>query len=218
MAANVLLTLRSVQILRQIVRDSRGGPAGFVPRRGRFFPYRKLWYKIVTNVGAGEYTLAKQAWNTTSKVFENVTDTQDPEYNLNVTGYDCLGQADGQVGTLVQGWKLCINGTWVTLIDLGPAAGELFAVRVLKTSGSAGNKTTQCSFVYTVKDLAGNVMNQKRDGSGDPATGMTPEKPRPATGKMVAPPDDTYYGLAFWHGVDLTLWDAGEIYDPTPCP
>jgi hypothetical protein len=213
-----LLSEQAVRKTAEAIQQIRG----MIPTGGRGaqgMPPDKLWYKVQTNEGAGAYTLRKQEWNASTHKFQNVTNTNDPEYGFYVTGYDCQGNTDGQVGDLVAGWKLVVDGAWVTLIDLaGAATKSFFAVRVLKTGGAAGNKTTQCAFVYTVKDLDGNVMNKKRDGSGDPATGMTPDKPRPSVGKMVAPPDDTYYGLAFWHGEDLTLWDAGETYDPTPCP
>ena len=82
----------------------------------------------------------------------------------------------------------------------------LFAVEVTKTSGSAGDKTTQCSFVYTVKTLG---------GSG---TGMTPKKKRPSVGKMGAPAAASI-GLAYYdEDGDVQLFDANETLAPQVCP
>ncbi len=90
----------------------------------------------------------------------------------------------------------------------------LFAVKVVKDGGEAGNKTTKCSFTYTVKTLAGNTM--KKNAAGDAATGMEPAINTPTVGKMDPPADNTY-GFAFWDGTDLVLKNANETLAPAPC-
>lgn len=84
-----------------------------------------------------------------------------------------------------------------------------FPVVVALDGGSAGTATTQCTFTYTLKDFLGNVLNK---GNGSPATGMTPKRPRPAKGKMVAQPVSlSSHGVAYQDRNGLQLWDAGEV-------
>ena len=87
----------------------------------------------------------------------------------------------------------------------------IFPVTVKKDGGSAGSKSTLCSFTYTVMDLLGNVMN--KDATGADATGMTPEfNLRGTVGKMVAAADNSH-GLAFYAGTGgttLVLWMTTE--------
>ncbi len=81
---------------------------------------------------------------------------------------------------------------------------RMFPVKVTKTGGSAGSKTTQCTFTYTVKDLDDVELG----------TVMTPAKERPAKGKLV---NADGYATAFYDGDDLVLFDANETLAPGPC-
>lgn len=83
--------------------------------------------------------------------------------------------------------------------------GALFAVKVVKTGGSNGNKTTAASWTYTVKTLAGKTIT----------TGTSLTRPRPKGTATVQA--DNSYGLAFYDGSTLILWDAGEIYGTGAC-
>jgi len=89
----------------------------------------------------------------------------------------------------------------------GVPVGELFAVSVTQTGGSAGTKDTACSFSYTVKDLDETEL----------ATDASPAKPRRSSGKTVA---GSGYGTAFYAAdKSLVLWDAGEVAAVrTDCP
>lgn len=89
---------------------------------------------------------------------------------------------------------------------LRPPIG-LFPVKVGKTGGDAGDLTTQCSFVYAVWDRQGNVLG----------TNMTPLKPRPALGPLVAQTGSSHYGLGFYDGSAFYLWTAGEVEDVEAC-
>ena len=83
-----------------------------------------------------------------------------------------------------------------------------FPVTVKKDGGSAGGKTSPCTFTYTVMDTLGNVM--AKNASGDDATGMTPEfNMRGTRGLMVAAADNSH-AMAFYDGTDLVLWMTTE--------
>jgi hypothetical protein len=73
-----------------------------------------------------------------------------------------------------------------------------FPVKVTQNGGSDGNKTTAASWTYDVSDLADNKL------TGDTPIGQ--EKPRPF-GTVTA---GSSYGVAFYDGSTLKLWDAGE--------
>lgn len=71
-----------------------------------------------------------------------------------------------------------------------------FPVKVTKTGGSDGTKTTAATWVYTVKDMNESVLG----------TNVNVARTRP-NGKMAF---GTTYGLAFYDAGVLKLWDAGE--------
>lgn len=121
------------------------------------------------------------------------------------------------VGTIVLMFEFCafddtvLETEQVKHVFITPPAattGALFAVKVTQTAGSAGSKTTQCSFTYTVKDLAGTTLG----------TGMSPLKRRPSVGKMTAGAADTI-GLAYYDtdGTTLKLYDANEVNSVGAC-
>lgn len=89
-------------------------------------------------------------------------------------------------------------------VFVGPLG--LFPVKVRKTGGSAGSKTTQCSFVYEVKDANGYVLG----------TNMTPLLQRPPTGKMKAPADNSV-GAGYWDNTTFRLFNANEVIDTKTC-
>lgn len=73
----------------------------------------------------------------------------------------------------------------------------LFVVTVTQVGGSNGTQSTAASYTYDVKDLLGNTL----------ATAVALARPRP-NGAVSA---GNGYGLAFYDGNSLKLWDAGEI-------
>ncbi len=104
--------------------------------------------------------------------------------------------------------------TTLELIDAstknGPeqrVSSELFFVRVTKTSGSAGNQTSPCTFVYTVRDMAGYVLLQ----------GASPAKFRMPIGAYIAPPDGSLGIAGRIEDGSIRLFDANEVPDPGPC-
>lgn len=72
----------------------------------------------------------------------------------------------------------------------------LFPVTVTQTGGSNGSKTSAASYTYTVKTLDGTTIG----------TSVALAKTRPY-GLVTA---GSTYGLAFYDGTTLKLWDAGE--------
>jgi len=75
-------------------------------------------------------------------------------------------------------------------------ASQVFAVTVTQTGGSNGSKTSAASYTYTVKTLDGTTIG----------TSVALAKTRPY-GLVTA---GSSYGLAFYDGTTLKLWDAGE--------
>lgn len=86
-----------------------------------------------------------------------------------------------------------------------PSATSLFLVKVTKDGGSNGNKTTAATWTYTVKNLAGSTIG----------TTVALTRPRPYGTATYQAADS--YGIAFYDGATLKLWDAGEIYGTGGC-
>lgn len=84
-------------------------------------------------------------------------------------------------------------------------------VRVTQAGGSAGDETTQCTFIYNVWDLREEVLGNSIN------TPMTPARPRPRIGEMVAPADRAF-GLGFFdEGDNFVLYDVGEVEAVEAC-
>lgn len=98
--------------------------------------------------------------------------------------------------------------------NVAPALDDvwLFMVRVEKTGGSNGSKTTKAAWQYTFKTLDGEELG----------TGAVPAMPIPngkrvfQTGTFGA--DTAGIGTAYWDGDTAVLWDAGEVYATGGCP
>jgi hypothetical protein len=89
------------------------------------------------------------------------------------------------------------------------AAHGFFPVLVTQTGGSAGSQVppVDCSFVYTVKDLAGTTLG----------TGMSPVKRRDQRTQYEAPPADTP-GVGYYQADGaFRLWDANERIATAVC-
>lgn len=82
----------------------------------------------------------------------------------------------------------------------------LFPVKVTKDGGSDGTSSAAASWTYTVKTLAGSTLG----------TGVAVTRPRP-NGKMTYQSGSSGYGLAFYDGTTLKLWDAGEVPTSGAC-
>jgi hypothetical protein len=81
-----------------------------------------------------------------------------------------------------------------------------FPVKIAKDGGAQGTQSAAATWTYTVKTLAGDTIK---------AT-VPLARPRPV-GTATVQADDSF-GLAFYAGGDIKLWDAGEIYGAAPCP
>ena len=93
-------------------------------------------------------------------------------------------------------------------VNTGAATNPIFPVALTKTSGSAGDATNYCSYVYTVKDL--------RTTPNTLATGAAPLNSRARIAK--GPCDEATKGTAYYGttGV-LVLWDADEVHQTGTC-
>jgi hypothetical protein len=86
---------------------------------------------------------------------------------------------------------------------------DLMYVKLTQVGGSAGNDTTQCSFTYTMKDQADQVLMESD------VTPVSPEEGRTSVGKYVAADK----GVARWDAATegLKLLIAFEVPDVAPC-
>jgi hypothetical protein len=102
--------------------------------------------------------------------------------------------------------RAAADGTWSPgWVIVSPTVG-LFAVKVEKDGGSNGDAATAASYTYTVRTLYGRQLG----------TAVGQSRPRPkGTATYQAGSDG--YGLAFWEGDTLILWDAGEIVGTETC-
>lgn len=91
----------------------------------------------------------------------------------------------------------------IAIVDTQP---KLTPVRITSDGGSAGNKTTQCSFTYTVKDITNTITL---------ATGvaMTGNGQRVVNAAMTA----GTYGMAYISGATVTLIWADERITQKNC-
>lgn len=118
---------------------------------------------------------------------------------------------DGAAGSLKSGasgaalilWKESGTGEKWAVVRLGLPSdplGGTFAVKVTKDGGDAGSEDADCTFTYTVKDLAGNELG----------TAMTPKRPRFTHVEYAQPATDSP-GLAYYDDQgDLQLYEAVE--------
>jgi hypothetical protein len=92
---------------------------------------------------------------------------------------------------------------------IAPTPGGVFPVKVQQTGGAAYPPT----FTYTVRTLQWNGAS----GGEILGTSVSLARPRPDIA-MIAQPGSTGYGIAFYDGTTLQLWDAGEVIDTETCP
>jgi len=109
----------------------------------------------------------------------------------------------GAGGAALVLWKESGTGEKWAVVRLGLPSdplGGVFAAKVTKDGGSAGSKDADCTFTYTVKDLAGNELG----------TTLTPKRPR-FTHVEYAQPSADSPGLAYYDDQGaLQLYDAVE--------
>lgn len=89
----------------------------------------------------------------------------------------------------------------------------MFPVKVQQTGGTNGSAATTASYTYTVRTLGWNGTS----GGATLGTGVAVSRPR-ENGLVTVQAGSTGYGLAFYDGTTLVLWDAGEIYGTEECP
>lgn len=126
------------------------------------------------------------------------TTSVNPAYELN-------GSQSIATNTLVWITQNTDDSGTVRYTFVSPAV--MFPVKVEQTGGSDGNNTTAASYTYTVRSLTGATLG----------TGVAQVRPRP-NGAVTVQAGSTGYGVAFYDGLNLRLWDAGEIPQTQVCP
>lgn len=169
------------------------------------------WWAIKTEVGAGEYTVHRQIWDTSGAgVFaDDPRSDSMPAWHVGLV-------ASIAVGTILMGRVMpLLDGTLAMLF--GPVQG-VGLYQVSRDGGVAGDKTTDCTWTYTVMNLVGTTV--KKDSAGNDAVLMTPATSRLhfvaywyAGQNRGAPLGLTSnYALAAYDGSDLILLTCfGEI-------
>lgn len=99
-----------------------------------------------------------------------------------------------------------INGPGGVAFSISTQRRSVFPVKLTKTGGSAGNKTTQCSFSYTVKDYTGSTTLAT-------SKGLTGNGQRVVNAQMT----EGTLGLAYYDGGTLKLIWADERFDQKNC-
>ena len=148
------LSEAAVRKLAEIVRAYSAGRLGTrtappaSPRRDA--PYTPEFYRLAVNAGDGAYTLRKQEWDADTDEMINLADGFDPDYNLDIDGFDYQGRADGVAGAagtgqIVRGWRLFIDDAWITLVDVGETieGGVLLKAREAPDDKGAIMRDTQ---------------------------------------------------------------------------
>jgi len=115
--------------------------------------YRKTWWRIVTNEGAGEYTCRKKEWDTSTKALIDITDEDDPDYNIDVTGYDARGRDSYTVGADVEGWYIYTGGDYVLLLEERQAQ-SFYIGGILSWDNEDGSLCT-----VSTHDVDGSLLN-----------------------------------------------------------
>lgn len=98
------------------------------------------------------------------------------------------------------------TGTKLAVVQYPVAVQGLIPVRLTQDGGSAGNRTTQCSFTYTVKDQTNTITY----GTGIALTG---NGNRVVNAAMTA----GTYGMAYFDGSTVTLIFADERITQKNC-
>jgi len=120
---------RTAAAVRKVETMGPPAPPAGAPRPVQ---YKPAFYRLAADAGGGQYSAYAQAWNAEDGELADVTDTHHSEYNRAVTVYDLRGRSgaavgDAGTGLIVCGWKVWVNGEWVTLVDVAkatPGAGE----------------------------------------------------------------------------------------------
>lgn len=162
--------------------------------------------KITSNEGSGEYKITQMWWDGSawySAVGVGLVTADARDFQDRVGGIVST--------TPVRFWaQEKKTGGIEILIDIG-GAHQIFAVQVTKTAGVAGNSTTLCTYVYTVKDVSGTT---------ELGTSKVPKKWRntDAKRKMLFPVAGSI-GLAYYdESGTIQLFDANEVPYITVCP
>ena len=200
------LSSKSITRLRAVVRKVEAEPTTLGNKRAPVNFQNGFWARITgVNNTTGGHSWARMVWQpdvATAALSDHPEGQTGTENAFDVNG--CRVTAGTRVWMEFAGINEDDEPQY--RFDRMPRSG-LFAVKVVKTSGSAGTVSTMCSFVYTVKTLDGTAIG----------TGMTPAKRRAAAGPYSAPADDSY-GTAFYdEDGDLVLFDANEVEAVVAC-
>jgi len=201
---------RIARVVRSVERAAPPGPARGTPATPAGI-YRPSFWRIaaVATAGAGgEYTVRKQAMHVDTRALADVSDTTDPDFQLDRPGWTPdVGVRPWRVDLIYRG-ELFYDGygQWGVLLDL-PA---VFPVTLSQTGGSAGTDTAQCSYTYTVAEL---VSGTSLATAVNP-TSSPHRHQRPTVGLML----EATAGLAtFGADGELAVMWINEVPDQEAC-
>jgi hypothetical protein len=201
--AGEAVSASALESIREAVANGIFGTQALQPQ------YRPPFVARITGSSGAAF-----AWNeqgqTASDTWTTLTGGRSGTTSVN-PAYELNGSISLATNTLV--WMHQEIDTTGALRYWFIAPGGMFPVKVEKTSGAQGTDTTTAEFVYTVRTLAWNGTS----GGETLGTDVPLSRPR-EIGFVTAQAGSTGYGVAFYDGLTLRLWDAGEIYGTEECP
>lgn len=192
---------------------------GLFARGNRIPPFLEYWPAKIITPSVGEDALPKAVYRVQRLAFPAggadldttkwTTDKRFPNDGVNAVNLDELKAADtsGMFSLLPPGTIVTVFARyaqessrrkvyWFSCPPPAPLPVNL------TSSGSAGDATSQCSFVYTAKDLNGNTI----------ATGLS-WSPRPDVGECKA----GTVGTVVWYANAWVLWSCNEVANAVAC-
>lgn len=101
----------------------------------------KVWWRIVSNEGSGEYTVRKQEWS--GSALQDITDETDVDYGEDRTAYHHLGAVELVANQIVPGWWIYVGGERVLLIGSSATGAADNPVDILPTGANFETETAQ---------------------------------------------------------------------------
>ncbi|HUX16674.1 MAG TPA: hypothetical protein VMW52_09395 [Phycisphaerae bacterium] len=131
---------RRIAAAVRTIEDRPAGPEGPHSTR-RPIPYRRRWYRVVSNEGLGAYTARLQRWDEKASppALIDCDDEADPEYGLDQDAWEAHGSVTLATGDKVAGWHLSADGEQILLIDRGTRPAGAAQYKILQTHGTGAD-------------------------------------------------------------------------------
>jgi len=131
-----------------------------------------LWYRLASLTGGGKYVARKQEWDSGAEppAFVDTTDTGDTEYDTDVDVYDFRERDDATVGSpgtgqIVNGWKITVSGSEVTLVDVAEE------IRITSADTAARHLRRTASELYTCSTKHHKIIGDSEEDADEATTG-----------------------------------------------